>query len=305
VLVSRRLLDELDRDETQAVVAHLIGAVGNGDLRVALSVLSLFRTIALLMTGLGATLGPAARRTLMRLMRIALRQPGTGSHGAEGASVDELLQKSMDMNDGDLDQRSGKKTTVLDVLRAPLMMAHFAIWMCRLAFVSFVVAPLLALVWRTRRYLADATAVQLTRNPDALARALASLSAKGGMVPGAGWAAPLFIIGPRSGRSGPFGPAAARSGILGDDFGLLSFDPPMRPRMSRLRRQGASVDLAFVPYRLSPASVGCITLMVVPLGAVLVGCALTVTGIALVMDMMLLTPIVVVAHMLLRGVFGG
>ena len=36
--------------------------------------------------------------------------------------------------------------------------------------------------------------------------------------------------------------------------------------------------------------------MVVPLGAVLVACALTVTGIALVMDLMLLTPIVVVVH---------
>ena len=91
VLVSRRLLDELDRDETQAVVAHLIGAVGNGDLRVALSMLSLFRTIALLMTALGATLGPAARRTLLRMMRLALRQAGTGSHGDEAASVDELL----------------------------------------------------------------------------------------------------------------------------------------------------------------------------------------------------------------------
>ncbi len=305
VLVSRRLLDELDRDETQAVVAHLIGTVGNGDLRVALSMLSLFRTIALLMTLLGATLGPAARRTLLRVMRLALRRPGTGSHGEEAASVDELLQQSMDMSDGDLDRLSTKKTTVLDVLRAPLLMAHFAIWMCRLAFVSFVVAPLLALVWRTRRYLADATAIQLTRNPDALARALASLSAKGAMVPGAGWAAPLFIIGPRSGRHGPVGPATARSGILGDDFGLLSFDPPMRPRMSRLRRQGASVDLAFVPYRYSPASVALITLLVVILGGVLVGCALTVTGIALVMDMLLLTPMVAVVHLVLRWFSGG
>ena len=135
-------------------------------------------------------------------MRLALRRV-PGSDGDELASVDALLQKSIDMDDGDHHQVSTKKTTVLDVLRAPLMMAHFAIWMCRLAFVSFVLAPLLALVWRTRRYLADATAVQLTRNPDALARALASLSVKGGVVPGAGWAAPLFIIGPRSGRSGP------------------------------------------------------------------------------------------------------
>jgi hypothetical protein len=65
------------------------------------------------------------------------------------------------------------------------------------------------------------------------------------------------------------------------------------------------VDLAFVPYLSSAASVGCITLMVVPLGAVLVGCALTVTGITLIMDMMLLTPIVAVVHLVLRGLSGG
>ena len=65
------------------------------------------------------------------------------------------------------------------------------------------------------------------------------------------------------------------------------------------------MDLAIVPYRLSAASVGCITLLVVPLGAVLVGCALTVTGIALVMDMLLLTPVIVVVHLVLRGIPAG
>ena len=65
------------------------------------------------------------------------------------------------------------------------------------------------------------------------------------------------------------------------------------------------MDLAFEPYRPSAASVGCITLMVVPLGAALVGCALTVTGIALVMDMMLLIPIVAVVHLVLRWISGG
>ncbi|HVL17258.1 MAG TPA: hypothetical protein VM387_04655 [Gemmatimonadales bacterium] len=71
VLVSLRLLDELDRDETQAVVAHLVGAAGNGDLRVALSMLALFRTTALLLTALGAALGPTSRRILVRLIRSA------------------------------------------------------------------------------------------------------------------------------------------------------------------------------------------------------------------------------------------
>jgi Zn-dependent protease with chaperone function len=173
----------LDRDETQAVVGHLVGAVGNGDLRVALAILSLFRTIGLVMTAPGATLGPASRRTLLRLPRRAFRR-STAATDEEIRQVDELLSKSVEMSDGDLDRTSAnQKTTILDVIRLPFLMAYTAIWMARIAFMSFVVGPLLALVWRSRRYLADATAVQLTRNPEGLARALASLSAKGGVVP--------------------------------------------------------------------------------------------------------------------------
>jgi hypothetical protein len=59
------------------------------------------------------------------------------------------------------------------------------------------------------------------------------------------------------------------------------------------------------PSELSAASLGCITLLVVPLGVVLIGCALTVTGIALAKDLLLLTPIVAVVHLVLRGLAGG
>ena len=33
LIVSRRLLDELDRDQSQGIIAQLVGSVGNGDLR--------------------------------------------------------------------------------------------------------------------------------------------------------------------------------------------------------------------------------------------------------------------------------
>jgi Zn-dependent protease with chaperone function len=306
VVVSRRLLDELDRDETQAVVAHLIGAVGNGDLRVALALLSLFRTIGLIMTALGATLGPASRRTLLRLLRLAFRRPGAPVSEEEARQVDQLLSKSVEMDDGDLDRMSAKgKTTILDMIKLPFLMAYAAIWMARIAFMSFVVAPLLALVWRSRRYLADATAVQLTRNPDGLAKGLASLSAKGGIVPGGNWAAPLFIIGPQgSGRSFA-GAGASGGGLMGDEFGVLAFDPPIARRVARLRQQGATVDLAVAPSRTHPATLGCIVLMVVPVGAILIGCALALAGIALAIDMLFLTPVILVLYLVLRRWLGG
>jgi len=60
---------------------------------------------------------------------------------------------------------------------------------------SFLLEPLIALMWRTRRYLADATAVQLTRDPDGLGSALTVLERSGGVLPGGRWAVHMFIVG--------------------------------------------------------------------------------------------------------------
>ena len=64
-----------------------------------------------------------------------------------------------------------------------------------------MLGPLIALLWRARRYLADATAVQLTRYPDGLARALQRLGDKGAAIPGAGLAAHVFVIGPEGSQN--------------------------------------------------------------------------------------------------------
>ena len=137
VLLSRRLLDELDRDETQGVVAHLIGAIGNGDLRVSLSMLSLFRSIALLMSALSATLGPASRRTFLRLVLLALRRPTPETQGGDIARLDELLAEAAETHDRDTDLLHRKGTTLLDLVHFPFMIAHLALMLSRLAFMSF------------------------------------------------------------------------------------------------------------------------------------------------------------------------
>jgi Zn-dependent protease with chaperone function len=301
VLVSRRMLDELDRDETQGVVAHLIGAIGNGDLRVSLSMLSLFRSVSLVLSALSATLGPGARRTFLALVRHAFRRPAGGAHDDDIARLDALLAEAAESHDRDMDQLQRKGTGLADLIRFPFMIAHLAIWLSRLAFVSFVVGPLLALVWRSRRYLADSSAVQLTRNPDSVARGLAALFARGGGVPDAGWAAPLFVVGPRPGSTAPLRASSARSAIMGDDFGWLSSDPPMQRRMARLRRQGASVDLARPPGQLSPSVRLAMAAFMLPIGVALVGCSLAISYVALAIDMLLLGPAVMALHALLRG----
>ncbi len=136
-------------------------------------ILSMYRAFGLVMAALGAPFGASSRRTMFRLVRFGFRRAGGAATAAELHEIDEMLSRSVALSDGDLDQLSAKKkTTLADVLRLPFLMAHTAFWMARIAFVSFVIGPLLALQWRARRYLADARAVQLTRNPDGLARAL-------------------------------------------------------------------------------------------------------------------------------------
>src|SRR5260370_6103183 len=47
LVVSRRLLDDLERDELEALLAHLMGSLGNGDLRIAFTVTTGFETCGL------------------------------------------------------------------------------------------------------------------------------------------------------------------------------------------------------------------------------------------------------------------
>ena len=45
VVVSRGLLENLGRDETQAVVGHLIGCIANGDLRILAGLNAVFQSV--------------------------------------------------------------------------------------------------------------------------------------------------------------------------------------------------------------------------------------------------------------------
>jgi heat shock protein HtpX len=88
------------------------------------------------------------------------------------------------------------------------------------------------LLWRSRRYLADATAVQLTRNPAGLARGLRHLGEAGAVIPGGEGVAHLFIVGPTDQR-GPRGTFIEREGLL------MGMHPSLKRRLARLHRMGA------------------------------------------------------------------
>ena len=150
LVISRGLIDAFSRDETQAIVAHLVGSAGNGDLRIAADFASLFQALGRL---------------------AALLDAPIGATSFAGVRDDD--------NPG---------------WRTPLILASQSVKWTLFLCTSAVVGPMLALLWRARRYLADATAVQLTRNPEALWQALAHLARVDGAIPGGAPASYLFIV---------------------------------------------------------------------------------------------------------------
>jgi Zn-dependent protease with chaperone function len=67
IVVSRPLLEDLNRDETQGVLAHLIASIGNGDLQGARSIIAIFETFGLATLILKAPISRAARRGLWQV----------------------------------------------------------------------------------------------------------------------------------------------------------------------------------------------------------------------------------------------
>jgi VIT1/CCC1 family predicted Fe2+/Mn2+ transporter len=165
-----------------------------------------------------------------------------------------------------------------------------------------VLEPLIALMWRTRRYLADATAVQLTRDPDGLGSALTVLERSVGVLPGGRWAVHMFIVGSEiaesrvqerlrqraealKGQSLEARIAAGRqlqqelladlhhqedTSLTGTGKSTVNFHPPLDKRLKRLRALGANVTVTERPGRsvLAPfqaGTSGLLMLLITPL----------------------------------------
>lgn len=174
VCVTTGLLEKLNRDELQGVVAHEIAHIRNNDTR--------------LMTTLALTVGMIV---LLRdaFLRSRWRLGGSG-RGRNGNQVLIIL-------------------AVLLLILAPFFatLLHFA-------------------VSRKREYLADATAAQLTRYPDGLARALEKIASDPNALEVANKATePMYIVSPFQ----KFHEASSA---------LYSTHPPIRERIRRLRAMG-------------------------------------------------------------------
>jgi Zn-dependent protease with chaperone function len=251
LLVTRGLVRETTRDELQAVAAHLVASAGAGDLRLALTFLSSFATLGLVADVFDAAVGfsrSAAADALRALRWLVLRRTGAG----DAAEVAEILDRGLDAPRDDglaalFSDTSGERPRTalgrllkalppLKILLLPALLVWLAFTFARIPMLfvrGLIAGPLVTLVLRSRRYLADAMAVQLTRNPDGLVSALERLSARATDVPGGAWADHLFFVTEKGGGGAD---ARARGGL---GAGIGDPHPSIERRVRRLRAMGA------------------------------------------------------------------
>ena len=237
VLVTRGLLDKLDRDETQAVVGHVVGSIGNGDLKIVSIIFSIYQTWGALALLVNAPFAASSRRAIWRGFRTAFRgQERTVDRWEAEFVSDAFLRGVVDFEDAEVGKRlasnrkglAGKWDTIVMFLSLPSTMiayvVRFAVFISSMA----LIGPIVAFMWRTRRHLADAMAVQLTRNPDALARALRHFGTVQCLVPQGEPVSLLFFTWPPH--------ASAKDAAVGE-FGRMHPKLPQRER--RLLALGA------------------------------------------------------------------
>jgi Zn-dependent protease with chaperone function len=262
IVVTRGLLDALDREQTQAIIGHLIASVANGDLRIAHYILTMYATVGLLERLPFAPFDPDLRERIRKVIRSARTGDATSDQDL-GALALELYRSP-----GEAEGGSMVGSNVLDLMkrprplkvtwieRLPKPLAQGLAWplfyvtiaqsMCRLTLLGLFVNPLLALLWRRRRVLADASAVQLCRDPTSLARAVAALSNQAAPPPGDPFLAFLFPASPARGglqSAGNFGGPEAL-------FPAPSLPNP-NARAARLHRMGAQ-GAATARHRAGP-----------------------------------------------------
>ncbi len=194
------LINTLNREELQAVVGHEMGHVRNLDVRLMTTIAALVGFIVLMSDGLG------------RMMRGGFNLGGGGrSSGRKGGG-------------------GGAGALGLIIL---------VLWVVSLILAPFIVRLMAMAVSRNREYLADATGAELTRNPGALASALAKIDAANEPTKSIKRSAAHLCITDPLGRA-----VNAKEGRLSN---FLGTHPPMSMRIARLK------GMAFQQAKAEPA----------------------------------------------------
>lgn len=225
IVVSRRMLDTLDRDETQGALAHMIASLGNGDTGAVLAFHAAGHALGLPAMLLAAPFDRSTRQMLLDVLRP--RWPGAHPTERDVAAVSMIFTGGRDSSD-----RSTARAAL--VAFGAILLLPVLVWLLVVMLVvmleMLLFVPLAMRTLRRRRLLADSIAVELTRNPDGLARALGRSAAAAG-IPAGRWATPWCLVG-----------AGDRTRLF--NARIFEAHPDVAARVARLIEQGAAASLA-------------------------------------------------------------
>lgn len=240
VVVTNGLIEALDREELEAVMAHVTANIVDEDLRPNTLLVSLLQTVAALSALLKAPISVRSCSLVMRLAGIAISDINHARRPDDCVMLfNALIQKvGPDDSEGHNEEFERKASSALeDLAKAPYLGIMFAAMSVRLVllfcFMLFI-GPALAMFWRARRYLADAVSVQLTRDPNALSRALEKMDAARTPLPCDELFSPFFVVWPKE--------KAAKKSASPVVYTVF-FHPSVERRVKRLKRLGANVPI--------------------------------------------------------------
>ncbi|HRF58736.1 MAG TPA: M48 family metalloprotease [Fimbriimonadaceae bacterium] len=239
IVVTRGLLDELDREKSQGVVAHAVATVANGDLRLTLSIRTMYMAIGLMTTLFDFVLTKEARKTSVELIKFACTSRAKRSAETAMLLAERLVARSGTKALEEVTEAQRESTgqvlryMFLGWIILPLMIARAFGSLVLLMINLFLVGPFFGVTMQKRKRLADATAVQLTRNPQAVAEGLMTFAQGYEPLAQDPWIEIIAVVGPDWQSQSAL---AERLGSLG------TFHPTLNSRLGRLIAMGAQID---------------------------------------------------------------
>jgi Zn-dependent protease with chaperone function len=242
VIVTRATLDGLNRDQTQAVLGHALATIANGDPRLSIETLAVAQTFGLLIALCEAPINRSMRHAAWETLKAI-----GGAKRDDSADRDKVYTQLLHALSFDTIAESGdflEKTSFAFHPRLLLSLPFFGVALIvklvLFILILLLVGPFLWTMQRKRRWLADATAVQLTRQVDPLIQALETLKRDGGIGRGLTWAEHLFVVGSHTDRKVP--KEDKEDPTAPDSLPVIMFgvQPPLFSRLQRLREIGGA-----------------------------------------------------------------
>lgn len=253
-------------------------------MRFTASILSVFQTLGFFLTLLDLPFRWSAWRALGSLGLTALipcpapERVAQAGEGIEAALGTETMPDIEKMFARTIPYPRVRKLLIVPLL--PFLLVSTLLKLVLFLWRALFLGPPLALLWRNRRYIADAKAVELTRDPDALARALIGI-APSAMPVGAEFREYLFIHAPSSVSHGS---TVDRRAIT------TTLHPALDRRLARLAALGAqhasqrtgsiwTIAAAMLHRRpIAALALFVLGLLLLPLGFILVAATLYLTA---------------------------